>query len=309
MSVSVVVLSYERPHLLRQALPTIVAQQPAPAEVLVVDNPSRRSGEVDAVLRDFPAARLIRPERNLGFAAGMNRGLAAATGDDVFLTEDDLLLEPGVLATLGGHMAAQPSCGLSGGVMLNHETGTIRSAGIRVTLGGLFRQTVLHAGEDPGHLPPAPYAVDVIPGAGVYARRRQLLELGGFRAPFFMYYEDVELAARVRRAGLTVDVVPAARVRHFEPPPGAPSALLEFHKMKNLAATYLLHAPVRVWPEFVARFGMAVPLRTLARSPALGWAHGRAWLWVLSRLPALLIERFTRRAGAAVRNATPVGPG
>lgn len=296
MSVSVVVLSYARPHLLQQALPTILAQQPAPAEVIVVDNPSARSGEVDAVMREYPGVRLLRPERNSGFAAGMNYGLAATTADDVFLTEDDLVLEPGVLATLGEHLAARPACGLCGGVMLNHEAGTVRSAGIRAELGGLFRQTVLHAGESPDRLPPTPYSVDVIPGAGVYARRRQLLDLGGFRASFFMYYEDVELAARVRRAGLTVDVVPAARVRHFEPPPGAPSALLEFHKMKNLAAVYLLHAPVRTWPEFVARFGVAVPLRTLARSPALAWAHVRAWLWVLGRLPALLWQRWTRNS-------------
>lgn len=293
--VSVVVLSYDRPHLLRQALPTILAQEPAPFEVIVVDNPGPRSAEIDTVVADFPAVRLIRPERNLGFAAGMNRGLGAAHGDDLFLTEDDLLLDPGVLATLGGHLAAHPRCGLCGGIMLNHAAGTVRSAGVAVALGGLFRQTALYAGEQPGTVPATPYQVDVIPGAGVYARRGQLAEIGGFRESFFMYYEDVELAARVRRHGLTVDVVPAARVRHFEPPPGPASPLLEFHKMKNLAATYVLHAPVAAWPEFVARFGVIVPIRTLLRSGGLGLAHGRAWLWLLVRLPLLLAERLTRR--------------
>lgn len=293
MTVSVVVLSYDRPQLLAQALPTIFAQRPAPLEVIVVDNPSPRSADVEAVLAGFPAARLIRPAENLGFAAGMNAGLAAASGDDVFLTEDDLLLEPDVLATLGRHLGRHPECGLCGGVMLNHAAGTVRSAGIRIELGGLFRQTVLLAGAEASALPAAPYAVDVIPGAGVYASRELLQDIGGFRASFFMYYEDVELAARVRSRGLTVDVVPAARVRHFEPPAGAPSPLLEYHKMKNLAATYLLHAPPRVWPEFFARFGIAVPLRTLGRSPTLGWSHLRAWGWVLSQLPDLLAERDT----------------
>ena len=292
MSVSVVVLSYERPHLLAQALPTIATQIPAPDEIIVVDNPSTLSRDVDAVLRSHPAVRLVRPGANLGFAGGMNLGLREARGDFVLLTEDDVLLEPGTIAELEAHLASRPSCALCAAVMLNHERGSVRSAGMHVRLGGVFRQTVLAAGEpDPGP-GGAAVAVDAVPGACMFGRRRQLLGVGGFREAFFMYYEDVELCRRLVRRGWTVEVVPAARVRHFEPSGAAPSnSELEFHKMKNLAATYLLHAPTRVLPEFVVRYGLVVPLRTAWRSPASSWQHARAWAWVLSQLPSLWAER------------------
>jgi GT2 family glycosyltransferase len=291
VSVSVVVLSHNRPQLLAQALPSLLAQEPEPGEIVVVDNPSPRSAEVGAVVARHPTVRLLRPPENLGFAGGMNVGLRAARGALVFLTEDDLITEPGALATLRQYLEQHPACALCAGLMLNHASGTVRSAGMTVRLEGVFRQTNIAAGDgDPGP-GGAPYHVDVVPGAGVFGRRAPLLELGGFRADFFMYYEDVELCARIRRAGWTVDVVPAARVRHFEPPPGPAPPELEFHRMKNLAATYLLHAPSRVLPEFVARYAIALPLRRLPRSPSVAWQYARAWAWVLSHLPSLWDQR------------------
>jgi len=289
--VSVVVLSYDRPHLLPAALAALEAQRPAPREILVVDNPSPRSAEVDRVVLGHPGVRLIRPPRNLGFAGGMNLGLAAASGRHVFLTEDDIIVEDGALAALAARLDAAPSCGLCAGVMLNHGAGTVRAAGMRIALGGVFRQENLRADAPDDGAWSGPYAVDALPGAGVMGRRDQLTELGGFRAEFFMYYEDVELCARIRARGWTVDIVPAARARHVEPPPGRSSAALEFHKMKNLAATYLLHAPTAVLPEFGLRYGVLVPLRTLLRDPRRGVALARGFWWAGLRAPRLLRER------------------
>lgn len=290
MTTSVIVLSYDRPALLAQALASIAAQRPAPHEVIVVDNPSPRSGEVAALVAAHPRVRLLRPHDNLGFTGGMNAGLAVATGAYVFLTEDDLLVEPGAIAALAQHLERRASCALCGGVMLDQETGAVRSAGMRISLAGVYRQRVLAAGPagaDSGE----PYPVDALPGAGLFARTWQLRELGGFRDDFFMYYEDVELCARIRRRGWSVEVVPAARVRHFTPPPGPAPARLEYHKMKNLAATYVLHARGYVLPEFALRYALLTPLRALFTSPARAAALLRGWGWVLVHLPELWAER------------------
>jgi GT2 family glycosyltransferase len=143
-----------------------------------------------------------------------------------------------------------------------------------------------------------------------------LRSLGGFREEFFMYTEAVELCLRAARAGRRLAVVPRARAAHFEPPEGVagPSAL-EFHKLKNFLALYLLHAPARVLPEFFCRYVLLGALRSLAGRGATPGAFGKAVWWAARRAPALLVERrraARRDAGGARRDdgeARPATPG
>jgi GT2 family glycosyltransferase len=113
--------------------------------------------------------------------------------------------------------------------------------------------------------------------------------LGAFRDEFFMYGEDVEFCLRVRRCGLEIVVVPEARVTHEEPTPRVPTAI-EFHKIKNFASLYFIHAPLTVLPVFVLRYGAAGMVR--ACSQGRGFLHLRAWTWALGHAPRLLLERF-----------------
>ena len=62
-------------------------------EIIVVDQNSS-DGTVDIIRARFPDVTLIRNTSNTGYAAGMNRGIAAAAGDYVLLLNSDLFLEP-----------------------------------------------------------------------------------------------------------------------------------------------------------------------------------------------------------------------
>ncbi len=257
---SVVVLSYERPALLKEALASIEAQRPAADEIIVVDNPGAASAAIDDGVAGFPRVRVVRPATNLGFAGGMNVGIAAAHGTWLLLTEDDIILAPDCLKRLAEHAASHAECGIAAPLMLNQRSGTVRFGGGRIRLGGVFTQDVV-AGMAPEQVPLDPQDVDFAPGACLFARRSLLQEVGGFRADFFMYLEDVELCLRVRRLGRKIQLVPAARVAHVEPAPGRVPLRLQLRKSRNLVALYALHAPWRVLPEFVLRYGVWVPLR------------------------------------------------
>src|SRR4029077_7078840 len=105
--------------------------------------------------------------------------------------------------------------------------------------GSTYRMCINAAGQRV--LPDAePFETMYLPGAMIAARTSVLREIGGFHPDFFMYGEDVELCARTLKKGLKIAVVPRARVYHHEPPDTPVSALLTFHKQKNLAALYLL---------------------------------------------------------------------
>lgn len=92
-------------------LESIRLHTPEPHEVVVVDN-----GCVDGTA-DWCAAhgaRVVRSPVNLGFAGGVNLGMARAGGDVVVVLNNDALATPGWLAALRGAIAREPGVGIAG---------------------------------------------------------------------------------------------------------------------------------------------------------------------------------------------------
>jgi GT2 family glycosyltransferase len=141
-----------------------------------------------------------------------------------------------------------------------------------------------------------PFETMYLPGAAIAARTSLLREMGGFNPEFFMYGEDVELCARTLKKGLKIAIVPAARVYHHDPPDVPVSTLVNFHKQKNLAALYLLHAPARVLPMFVARYVVIDGIRRLLTNRRTLPTWAKAWSWAARRSPRLLAQRWKKAA-------------
>lgn len=291
-TVSVVVLSYNRPHLLRQALASVQAQDCNLLEIIVVDNRSARSQEAVQTVAEFPSVSLISNPTNLGYTGAMNLAIKTVRGQHVLLTEDDMVLAPSCVSEFVSFLETHPEVGLVSGLIYKHATRTIHCAGGYLSLGGIYSKKMLSLGEtDNGHHS-EPYPVSYITGAMVFAQADVLRRLGGFRADFFLYSEDDELCLRVSRLGLPIMVVPRAIAEHFEHPEGQTSALVEFHKAKNFLALYLLHAPAHCMPEFVLRYGILVPLRQFARKPRLTLLYLAGWFFTIIRTPRLLLQRW-----------------
>src|SRR4030081_875128 len=110
--VSVVLLSYDRPNFLEESLDPLDRQSFKHVQIIVVDNKSNTSGEIAEIVRLFPNIRLVANSHNLGFTGGMNRGLREASGEYVYLTEDDLVVEENCILRLVEHMQNNASIGL-----------------------------------------------------------------------------------------------------------------------------------------------------------------------------------------------------
>lgn len=300
--VSIVLLSYNRPALLREALQSVCAQTHARLEIIVVDNRSQASDEISRVVGRHPHVKLIQNPTNVGFAGGMNRGIEAATGEFIYLTEDDIVLDAECVRHLVEHISANASAGVVSPVMYNKAAGTIRCAGGDLSLGGVYRRSTRGEGEaDRGQFA-HPFDVTYLDGACMFARAEIFRRLGGFREEFFMYVEAVEFCARASKSGTRLAVVPRAKVYHFEPAAGAnTSPEFEFHKLKNLFSLYLLHAPARVLPEFFLRYAALATLRTISGGGGHTRTMLKALLWATRRAPALLKER--RSGGAKERRS------
>lgn len=290
-TVSVIVLSYNRPACLEQSLASVLAQSYTNLDVVVVDNPSGASADIERIVRRHARVRLLQNPTNVGFAGGMNRGIAAAVGEYVCLTEDDIVLDVDSVRRLVEYAEAHTPTGLLSPLIFNRTAGTVRCAGGEFNLGGVYRKEIHGAGAPDAGLFPRPFDVTYVAGSSIFARADFLRRVGGFREEFFMYVEDVELCARVIRSGRRITVVPDARVYHIEPAEETGLAPhLEFQKLKNFFALYLLHAPRRVLPEFFLRYAALGTLRAALGRGGNPWARIRAVWWALRRARSLRRE-------------------
>ncbi|MFL6232635.1 MAG: glycosyltransferase family 2 protein [Thermoanaerobaculia bacterium] len=179
-------------------------------ELLVVDNGS------SAPLPE--GVRVLRPERNLGFAGGANLGVAESKGEIVLILNPDVVPEAGALDRLLEGLAANPdAAGLA--PKLLGPAGEPQAAWQLRKIPSAW-ELLAHALPVPGAWrkdpePPAGAAVEQPAAAALALRREALAAVGGFDPGFHpAWFEDVDLAQRLRRAGLTIRYWPAACFRH-----------------------------------------------------------------------------------------------
>jgi GT2 family glycosyltransferase len=289
--VSVIVLSHDRPDYLPSVLDSITSQSYPNLEIIVVDNKSRASAEIFELMGGYRRVRLIQNDVNLGFTGGMNRGIAAAAGEFVHCTVDDVVLDKDCIARLVEYALELPNLGLLSGILYNDDGRTIRCAGGEFVLGAIYKQKIFRQGETDGAASLKPYEVKYVPGGMIFTSTELLRGMGGFRKEFFIYAEDTDLCARVTKSGRTIQVVPQAKAVVRDAPHAFTDDSIAYHKIKNLFAVYLLHARLRVLPEFFLRYGLINILRTAYTNPRRVGPILRAWKWTLLNARSLLSER------------------
>ena len=206
------------------------------ADVIVVDNASD-DGTADAVT----GVELIRNDRNLGYAGGMNTGIRHALGRGagaVLLLNNDVEVEPGSIARLAAHAAGVGAvCPV---VTFADQPDRVWYAGAR------FDPRRGYNGRHVTETGPGPIETERICGAAVLIPRETLEQVGMFDEDLFAYFEDADWSLRAREAGLRLLVTPDSRVRHKVSAStggeGSPDAL--YYSARNLLAVSERHAPL-----------------------------------------------------------------
>jgi GT2 family glycosyltransferase len=196
MRATVVIPTLNGRELLAEALASLQAQTVA-VDVVVVDNASS-DGTVELVAERFPAVRVVRNEANLGFGRAINRVALDLDTDVLVLVNNDVVCESTFVERLLAPLA-DDGVGMIAGVLLQHEAPQlVDSAGIE--LDTTLRSWDALWNRPVSALAAAPEPVGPCGGAAAY-RLSAFRSVGGFDEAFFAYWEDVDLALRLRLAG------------------------------------------------------------------------------------------------------------
>ena len=225
MRLSAIVVHYRSLDVLPRCLVALAAAGEPDVEIVVVDNNSR-DGLAERLARDFPAARVISNDENVGYARAVNQGIAATSGEYLLVMNPDCFLEGRAARTLAQYLDAHPRTGLAGPKLLNpdgsyelsarsfpdHFTFLFNRYSLLTRLFPRNRWSRRYLLTDWDHA--SAREVDWVSGACMMVRREVIKAVGAMDEGFFMFNEDVDWCRRITQAGWAVACVPEARAVH-----------------------------------------------------------------------------------------------
>ena len=208
-------------------------RQTVPVQVVVADN-GPGDGSRDLLAARFPDVIRVGFGRNLGFGPALNRAIDEAGEGAIILLNDDAVAQPGFVEAL---LDKSSEADMIAAVLASErDPSRIDSAGVIVD------QTLMAfdhlRGRSLDSLEPAEDPVGPTGGAALYSRAA-FADVGGFDERIFLYYEDVDLALRMRNRGYRCRLAPEALAVHaYSETLGAGSAAK--HAMTGWSRGYLL---------------------------------------------------------------------
>jgi len=211
--VSLIVVSYNNPHLLLLTLEAVASNADVAREVIIVDNSS--DSTTQRLLGQIHGAKILFKNTNIGFPAACNEGAALAGSDYLCFLNNDALLDPYSLSHGLDNFSRDPSVGVVGGKILS-PSGLLQEAGAILWCDGTTNG--YGAGNNPDHVDyNSRRPIDYCSGAFMLTPRDLFRSLGGFDPVFTPgYYEDVDYCTRVWSKGRKVIYEPFAIVRHYQ---------------------------------------------------------------------------------------------
>lgn len=224
--VSIIIVNYKVKRELLNCVSSIVESKPkVKFEIIVVDNGS--SNNLSENLNRFSQVKCTVSAGNIGFGAGNNLGVKKALGDYLFFLNPDTLVDKGAIDCLFNFIKDKPNTGMVAPLLYDPEGEVYPLQGsdaytfvnaiiVLSFINKLFpnnsvSRKFFHKEWDKKDVE----EFDVVPGTAFMIKKDLFEKIGKFDENFFLYFEEYDLAKRVKELGYKNYIAPKAKVKHI----------------------------------------------------------------------------------------------
>ncbi len=208
MPASIIIVNWNGKEHLEKCLNTIFEKTQYPDyEVIIVDNGSI-DGSLEFIKNNYQSITLIENPKNLGFSRANNQGIRAASGEFIFLLNNDTEVREGWLSNAIKVAQSNPKIGIVG-CKLIFPDGRIQHTGGYVTDAGIGKHYVDDVDGE--------REVEYVTGAAILIKKELIDKIGLLDEKFSpIYFEETDLCFRARAAGFKVVYTPNSLIIHSE---------------------------------------------------------------------------------------------
>lgn len=226
MLVSIIIVSWNTKKLIDECLASIYKETKTPDfEIFVVDNNSS-DGSVEMIREKYPNVHLIANKENRGFAAANNQAIKNASGKYILVLNPDTIILNGAIEKAVKKMEESPEVGILGPKTYNKDGSIQRTVRRDPTLIASFfilsklqklfpdtKSLVRYYYKDFDYSKES--EVRQTQGSFMLVRREIFDKLGPFDEKFFIWFEEVDLCLRARKAGWKILYFPDTEIIHY----------------------------------------------------------------------------------------------
>lgn len=290
---SVIIPNWNGEELLKDCLTSLFKQVLSNFEVILIDNNST-DNSLGYIRKNFPRVKIMKLEKNFGFARAVNEGVNVSNAKYVVLLNNDTAVDKNWLKSLVECGDSHPEVISVNSKLLNfYKRKIIDGMGILINEVGQAK-SIGWQEEDKGQYESEAYIFGATGGASLF-KRKDFIKVGFFDENYFMYSEEVDFAFRAQALGYKSIYCPKAVVfhKHKTTSKKMPDHL-EYWQFRNMTQTIIKDFPSSIlfrkwrWLKIIL-----VHLNTIFYQLKNGfwWPPILADFWILFHLPRLLAER------------------
>lgn len=290
---SVIIPNWNGQELLEDCLKSLQNQSYKNFEIIVVDNKSSDQS-VLYVTQNFPEVRIIKLNKNYGFAKAINEGVKVSGAEYVIFLNNDTAVDKNWVKNLVECVASHNGIISVNSKLLNfYNKKIIDGVGILINEAGQAK-SIGWQEEDHGQYEKEQYIFGATGGASLF-KRLDFIKVGGFDENYFMYSEEVDFAFRAQFLGYKSIYCPKAIVYHKHKATAKKlPQRIEYWQFRNMTQTIIKDFPTSIllknwrWLKIIL-----VHLNTIFYQLKNGfwWPPLVTEIWLTAHLPHLLIQR------------------
>ncbi|MGM0647329.1 MAG: glycosyltransferase family 2 protein [Bacteroidota bacterium] len=216
--VSVISINYNQSAVTLEMLESLEKLQYKNIEIIIVDNASPKDNP-DILKQKYPNIKLIKSKKNLGFAGGNNLGIQQAKGKYLLFLNNDTEVEPDTVSEMVYAMESDQKTGLvTPKILFYHskERKLIQSGGTnKINILTARSSNKSYKTIDKGQYDFV-YETSYPHGAAMMTSAKVIEEAGLMPDLYFLYYEELDWAHMIKRAGYKILYCGTAAVYHKE---------------------------------------------------------------------------------------------